>query len=230
MPTLTTGRPLDEDGDPLDGPALELDTESRAADLLAESPHALASGPGTGMWSVLLDDPETASRPEMVAWLAPDAVEFPAHVHETSPESFEVLSGRLTVFVEGERRVLAPGEEHAVEPGEEHYVRNQTDGFVAFRVTPPWAKTVETQYTFFGLDHEGEFGPDGEFGEPGILYGLVMSETISEETRVTAAPQVFQRATWATLGNVASLLGHEAIERRFLEDEFWREHVEQPVP
>jgi quercetin dioxygenase-like cupin family protein len=227
MPSLTTGRPLDDDGQPIDGHALELDADGRAAELLSESPHALASGPGSGTWSVLLDD-YTDDRPEMVVWLAPDAAKLPSHVHRTTEETFEALTGELTVVVESEVQRLAAGESRTVEPGVSHFFRNDTDGFVAFRVEPPWAKTVQTQYTFFGCDHEGKFGSDGEYGEPGPLHALVLSEAVSDETRIDVAPRLLQRAAWATLGRIARRLGHRAIEERYLTDEFWRDHVEQP--
>lgn len=227
MSSITTGRPLDDDGEPR-GPGLELDPDGPSAELLADAERALASGPGTGMWAVLLDDPLTVDRPEMVVWLAPDSTEFPPHVHESAPETFAVLEGELAVSVDGDERAVPAGESITVAPGEEHGFRNATDGVVAFRVELPWGKTATTQYTFFGRDHEGAFGADGEFGEPGPLHALVMTEAISEETRVTAAPLAIQRVLWATLGRVATALGREAVERRFLEDEFWEAHVEQP--
>jgi quercetin dioxygenase-like cupin family protein len=224
---LTTGRPLDERGEPTNGPALELDPESRAAALLRDSRHALASAPGSGLWSVLLDDPR-ADRPEMVVWLQPDATVLPEHVHQTTDETFEALRGTLTLAADGTDMALEPGESHTVEPGVPHNFRNDTDGVVAFRVEPPWTNTVHTQYTVAGLDHEGAFGSDGGFGEPGLLYGLVSSEAVSEETTIRVAPAWVQRALWATVGRVAKQLGHEAVEDRYLTDEFWRQTVEQP--
>lgn len=228
MPSITTGRPLDDRGDPTDGPALELDPDSRAATLFEESPHALASGPGSGTWSVMLDNFD-AGRPEMVVWLAPDAAELPGHVHRANEEEFEALTGELTVVAGDETHRLAPGESYTVDPGVEHYFRNHTDGFVAFRVKLPWAKTATTQYTFFGFDHEGKFGGDGKYGEPGPMHGLVLSEAVSEETHVAIAPRVVQRAAWATLGRLAKALGHSAVEERFLRDDYWRQTVEQPA-
>ncbi|MFC3478960.1 cupin domain-containing protein [Halobacterium litoreum] len=227
MPSITTGRPLDEHGDSTDGPALELDSDGRAATLFSESPHALASGPGSGTWSVMLDD-FGADRPEMVVWLAPDAAELPAHVHRTREETFEALTGELTVVADGETHRLAPGESHTVDPGTEHYFRNHTDGFVAFRVKLPWAKTATTQYTVFGCDHEGKFGGDDEYGEPGPMHALVLSEAVSEETHLAIAPAFVQRAAWATLGRLAKAMGHSAVEEQFLDDDYWRETVEQP--
>jgi mannose-6-phosphate isomerase-like protein (cupin superfamily) len=224
----TTGRPLDENGDPVDGTALELDPGSPAADLFRESPHALASAPGSGMWSVLLDD-QDADRPEMVLWLEPDATVLPPHVHLTRDETFESLRGELTVTVDGDSRTLSPGEAYTVDPGVPHNFANESDDFAAFRVEPPWAKTVETQYTVSGLDHDGAFGADGEFGEPGPLHALVTSEAISEETRLAVAPDALQRVLWATAGRVAKLLGHRAVREKYLADDYWRRTVEQPA-
>jgi quercetin dioxygenase-like cupin family protein len=227
VPSTTTGRPLDDDGQPTDGTALELDTDGRSAALLAASPHALASGPGSETWSVLLDD-WSDDRPEMVVWLGPDAAELPPHVHQTTAERFEALDGELTVVVEGDRHRLSPGSAHTVEPGQRHYFRNETEGFVAFRVRPPWAKTAEVQYTVFGCDHEGKFGGDEAYGEPGPLHALAVSEAISAETRIAVGPQFVQRVAWATVGRLGDALGHQAVEERYLQDEFWRQRVEQP--
>lgn len=230
METITTGRPLDDRGNPTDGPALEIDPEGRAAELFRESPHPLASSPGTGIWSsiVAYPEPESDEPPAMLVWLAPDATELPPHVHTNDDEYFRAVEGQCTVVVEGEPRRLDPGEDRTIRPGQEHYFRNDTDGFVAFYVELPWNKTLETQFTFFGLDHEGAFGDGDGYGEPGLLYALVMGEELREGTVVTVAPRPVQRVLWATVGRVARAMGYAAIEKRFLRDEYWEATVEQP--
>jgi quercetin dioxygenase-like cupin family protein len=229
MGTITTGRPLDEDGDPTDGPALELDPEGAAADLVADSPHPLTSSPGTGMWATVLEYPhESDARPAMLVWLAPDATELPAHVHTNGEEYFRAVEGELTLVEEGNPRRLDPGEEYTVQRGRGHYFRNDTDDFVAFYVEPPWRKTVDTQLTFSGLDHEGAFGSDGEYGEPGLFHGLVMSEYVREGTRIETPPFAVQRLLWATVGRAAKALGYRPVEERYLRDGYWTATVEQP--
>lgn len=232
METVTTGRPLDENGDPTDGSGLELDPEGPAAELFDDSPHPLASSPGTGMWSALLESLATADdsgdESAMLVWLAPDATELPPHVHTTAEEHFRTVEGHLTVVDEGEPHRLAPGDEYTVRPGREHYFRNDTDDFVAFYVELPWARTAETQFTFFGLDHEGAFGRGGEYGEPGFLQGLVTSEYLREGTRIPVIPFTVQRVLWATVGRAAKALGYRAVHEKYLSDEFWERTVEQP--
>jgi mannose-6-phosphate isomerase-like protein (cupin superfamily) len=227
METITTGRPLDESGTPADGPALELDPDGRAAELFARTPHPLTSSPGLGSWAVRADTPEdNTDTPDLLGWLAPDATELPGHVHTQAPETFRAVEGTFTVVVEGEPRRLDPGESVTVEPGQEHYFRNDTEDYVAFYADLPWKKTLDTQLTVSGLDHEGAFGDP--YGEPGFLHGLVMAEELQAETTITVAPKPVQRVLWATVGRVARSMGHRATDERFLQAEYWEQTVEQP--
>ena len=228
MATLTTGRPLDDAGEPTDGPALEVDPDGPAMTLFSESSHALASSPGMGFWSTILSYPESGEgTPAMLVWLAPDATELPPHVHASETETFRALEGELTVVVDGEPERLGPDETYTVEPGEPHYFRNDTDGVVAFRVEVPWTRTIDTQYMSAGLDHEGYFGADGE---PDFLHGLLLAEYVRAETRIAAGPRIVQRALWASVGRVAKWTGRRAMDERYLDDAFWEGRVEQPDP
>ena len=231
---LRTGRPLDADGEPTEGQALELAPDGRAARLLADAPRALAAGPGSGVWATLLERPDEGEtdRPVLLQWLDPDASQPPAHVHPTT-ETFEAVSGDLTVVREGEAAVLAPDESVTVDPGTEHAFYNGTDGVVAFRARLPSMRTVRTLYSVWGMDVEGVFGdgPPGSpdrYGEPGPLRGLLLAESLRGETTMTAAPPAVQRALWASAGRLARLAGYRAVDDRYLEDAFWERHVEQP--
>jgi quercetin dioxygenase-like cupin family protein len=201
-------------------------------ELFSESPHALASSPGMRTWSTILRYPEPGAEatPAMLVWLGPEATELPAHVHASSPERFRSLEGELTVVVDGDPHRLAPGERLVVEPGEPHYFRNDTGGFVAFHVEVPWTRTIDTQYMVAGLDHEGRLGADGEYGEPGLVRGLLLAEYVGDETRIAAAPRLVQRVLRATVGRVAGLAGRRAMDERYLRDRFWETTVEQPDP
>ncbi|WP_058996282.1 cupin domain-containing protein [Haloarcula sp. CBA1127] len=230
MPSQITGRPLSDAGKPTAGPALEIDPEGRAMGLFSDSPHALASSPGMGMWSTILQYPESGAdgTPAMLVWLSPEATTLPAHVHTSSTETFRPVEGELTVVVDDTPQHLATGEELTVEPGDPHYFRNDTDDFVAFRVEVPWTKTIDTQYMVAGLDHEGYLGADGEYGEPGFVQGLLLAEYVNDETRIAVAPQIVQRLLWASVGRIARLTGRSAMDERYLRDRFWESNVEQP--
>jgi mannose-6-phosphate isomerase-like protein (cupin superfamily) len=230
MSTLTTGRPLDDDGEPTDGPGLEIDPEGRAAELFADSPHALASSPGMDTWSAILNYPEweDSGDPAMLVWLGPAATELPAHIHTNDTETLRAVEGDLTVVVKDEPTQLSPGEELTIQRGEPHYFSNDTDDQVAFYAEVPWTKTIDTQLMTFGMDHEGEFGTNGEYGEPDFLYGLLMFEYVRNGTRMTALPFFIQRILWASVGRIAKAAGRSAVNEKYLQDEFWEETVEQP--
>jgi mannose-6-phosphate isomerase-like protein (cupin superfamily) len=219
--TLTTGRQVDDSGELAAGPALALDPGGEAADLLRATDRPLASNPGAGTWGVLLsEDP-----PELLQWLAPDATSPPAHVHPDATETFAVLSGTLTVVLDGEARELSAGESATVEAGVAHTFRNDTDGVVAFRAELPSLLTARSLYSVWRLDHEGAAGPDGE---PGPLHAMVMAADLQGDTHATAAPVALQRVLGATLGRVARAAGYDGVDERYVRDEFWEDRVEQP--
>lgn len=230
MGTIPTGRPLDEDGNPTDGPALQMDPDGPAAEMLAETPYPLASSPAAEMWSAIVQYPERdgSSEPAMLVWLGPDALELPPHAHVNDSEYFRTLEGEVTYVVDGEPHQLGSGEDITIEPGHEHRFRNDTDEYVAFYAELPWAKTIEIQFTFFGMDHDGVFSRDGSYAEPDLFQGLLMSEYLRDGTRITAAPFVVQRLLWATVGRLAKAMGRQATDETYLENEFWEETVEQP--
>lgn len=224
----TTGRPL-ADGKLTGGPALELDPDGPSASVLADSPRPLASHPGGKSWATLLERPAEGAteRPVLLQWLAPDAPAPATHVHPTS-ESFECVEGELTVVIEDEERRLGADERVVVEAGQEHAFRNDTEDVVAFTAELPSMRTVRALYTIWGRDHEGAFGSDEGYGQPGVLQGMVMAEELYDETTVTAAPLLVQRFLWATVTPVARAVGYVGIDESYLADDFWERHVEQP--
>lgn len=228
--TIRTGRPLGIDGEPADGPALELESDGPAARLLRESPYPLASSPAAELWSAITQYPERdgSSEPAMVVWVGPDSMELPPHVHLHDSEYFRTLRGEVTLVVDDEHHHLSSGEDITIDPGQPHYFRNNTDDYVAFYAETPWVRTIEVQFTFFGMDHDGVFSRDGSYSEPDLFQGLLMSEYLHERTRITSIPFTVQRLLWATLGQFAKISGRKAVDTAYLNDEFWRETVEQP--
>ena len=57
----------------------------------------------------------------------------PKHFHPRQEESWNVLEGRMSVFVDGEWRTLAQGESLSIAPGTVHTLRNRSDETIRFR-------------------------------------------------------------------------------------------------
>lgn len=226
--TFLTGRPL-VDGVPIDGPALELNPESAASDLLRQSPHPLVSDPVNRTWATLLERPDSGEtdRPVLVQWVSPESPKPPTHHHPTT-ETFRTLEGQVTIICEGEPIQLGPGESLTVEPGQDHTFRNDTDETVAFRAELPSMQTVKGLFTAWGLAHERGSDHDGNYPGPGLLESLVVAADLYEETTMTMVPLPVQRLLWATVGRVARLSGATGITDEYLDASFWDRHVEQP--
>lgn len=61
--------------------------------------------------------------------------EVAGHVHQFMQESFYVLEGTVTMFIDGKKCVLCPGDYIHLEPGEAHKVCNYGDVNVKMVVT-----------------------------------------------------------------------------------------------
>ncbi len=86
--------------------------------------------PGMGMWWEITRSTEDTSGAlfEATNWIEPRMPGPPVHVHPTAEESYEVIEGRLEVFMNGEWSPVRAGEKATVPAGVPHSVRNASDG------------------------------------------------------------------------------------------------------
>ena len=63
----------------------------------------------------------------------PGSMGPPKHFHPCQEESWKVLEGELSVFVDGEWRTLGEGESLSIPPNTVHTLRNRSSGVVRFR-------------------------------------------------------------------------------------------------
>lgn len=141
------------------------------------------------------------------------------HVHPNHRERFEVLSGQLTVHLDGERSLLAEGEAVVVPPGTPHAFENETGEPVEFIGTiRPWSRITHLIATLFGLAHDGEVREDGS---PTFLQAMVFAREMKEEMYLATPPYPVQWLTWTVFAPVGRLLGRRATYDRYLRPEFW---------
>jgi mannose-6-phosphate isomerase-like protein (cupin superfamily) len=72
-------------------------------------------------------------RVEFEITMAPGALGPPKHFHPSQEESWSVVDGELSVFVDDDWRALGAGEELRIPPNTVHTLRNRSDGVVQFR-------------------------------------------------------------------------------------------------
>jgi len=73
------------------------------------------------------------ARIEFEITMAPGAIGPPKHFHPRQEESWRVLEGELSVFVDGAWRTLGEGESLSIAPDTVHTLRNRSSGPVRFR-------------------------------------------------------------------------------------------------
>lgn len=114
----------------------------------------------------------------------------PLHTHDQFEESFEVISGKLTVTLGKTEYILEKGDERTVAIGTAHTFTNKHDESVTFRVilTPP-SQFEESVRIHYGLIDDGL---TDETGKPKSLAHSALILTM-QNTLVAGIPLWIQR-------------------------------------
>ncbi len=232
MSTITTGRTLDADGEPIPGTGFELDTESWLATQIRERSGPISSHPTQPMWSIPVGASETddetggGTADETVRGVSVVARGYdgpPPHYHTQSRERFDVRRGELTLELDGAKRRVPAGETAAVETGVEHTFRVETDdrAVVVTEINAP-GRLRSVLPALGGLAHDTDRDPD----DP--LQRAVIADRLADHTVFTAAEGGLVGAATELLAPVGRAAGYQAAYGEYLTPAFWRAHVEQP--
>jgi quercetin dioxygenase-like cupin family protein len=226
MGTRPAGRTLDEHGDPVPGSGFEVDPVGEIAEKLEERTGPLVSNPVSREWVAELVSPEETDGESLSALYLVSGAGPPKHYHVGYEETFEVLSGELTVVEDGTVHRVSAGESHTVPAETVHKPRCDGDGFAAAvgTVRPP-GRTLQLIKTMFGLTHEGKVS---DTGRPGFLQGMVLADGFADDTVFVSPPPAVTRPLATVLAPVGRQLGYRAAYSRYERPEFWERHVEQP--
>ncbi|KZN23648.1 hypothetical protein A4G99_12225 [Haladaptatus sp. R4] len=228
MDRIVFGRTL-VDGTPDDsGPRIEVDSDCPTLAKLREATGPLRSNPVTGEWGAgLVSADETDGEYSISLGIVPAGAGGPdEHVHPNCAERFVVVEGEVVFSVDGEDRTLTAGNGVTVSPGTPHTFRNDSDSLASFTVEiRPSDQTRGVITTLFGLAHEGTVRDDGQ---PKFLRGMVLADSTAEDTYFTSPPRPVMKVLTTIFAPIGRALGYRAIEPKYAEESFWREHVEQP--
>jgi len=230
--TITTGRTLDGDGEPIPGTGFELDTESWLATQIRGRSGPISSHPTQPMWSVPVGAREAGESvdggtgDETVRGVSVVGRGYdgpPPHYHTRSHERFDVRHGELTLALDGTERRVPAGETATVETGVEHTFSVETDerAVVVTEIDTP-GRLRSVLPTLGGLAHDGDRSPD----DP--LQRAVIADRLADHTVFTAAEGGLLGAATELLAPVGRAAGYRAAYGEYLSPAFWRAHVEQP--
>ena len=171
---------------------------------MAATGDTLALPDGTSFLIVESAADSRGERIEFEVTMAPDALGPPRHFHPRQDESWRVLEGELSVFVDGAWRTLGAGESLSIPPNSVHTLRNRSGAAVRFRdVHEP---ALDFQDYIEALHELAAAGKMGKRMTPSALIRLAAVLRQHRTTQLSASGA--QRAAETVLALVGRALGH----------------------
>jgi mannose-6-phosphate isomerase-like protein (cupin superfamily) len=145
---------------------------------------------------------------EMIATYERKSLEPPTHYHPHQEEYFEIISGELTIRMNGEIEVLGPGHQLYIAKNTSHALWNNTTKptVVRWKVVPA-LETERFLETLTGLANEGKTAANGK---PGLLQIALTANRFANVFRLHRPPYFIQRILFFLLTPFAYLMGHDA--------------------
>ncbi len=141
--------------------------------------------------------------------------EPPTHYHPCQIEDFTVLSGELSIRINGEIKTLKQGEAINVQPNVAHSMWNNSNNktVVNWKVRP----AMETEFmleTLLGLAKDGK---TNEEGVPGLLQISLTANKYSNVLRLSKPPLILQKIIFTLITPVAYLLGYRPSYSKYID-------------
>lgn len=138
-----------------------------------------------------------------------------AHYHPYQTEDFTVLSGELTVRIDGEVKILKRGDTLHIPPNKVHAMWNNKEGrtVVNWKVWP----AMDTEYlleTGTGLANDGK---TNAAGMPGILQVALMANKYAAVFRLAKPPYAVQKILFVLLTPFAYLFGYRPSHKKYID-------------
>ena len=132
-----------------------------------------------------------------------------AHVHPYQTETFEFVSGTLSMKLNGRAVEATAGDTVVVEPGMRHYFRNNGDEVAHFKVEVRPALSIEgLMETMYGLAAAGK---TNRSGVPNPLQLAVVAAEHFDTVRLPIIPVWMQRTALAVGSRLGRLVGYSPV-------------------
>lgn len=228
MPTMTTGRTIDQNGQPIDGTGFDYDTGDRLAELLNQRISPIFSQPITGEWifALILSRDTHGEFERGVVIFRPGNSGPPEHIHPSYDEHFDIVQGEYIFKIDGKERSAGAGEQLVVKKGTPHTFRCVGDALgVVIGETRPAARIGEVISTLFGMAHEGALKPQGK---PKLMQAMVIGSEYADDTVFTNPPPGIAIPMAKALAPIGRLLGYRPTYPKYSNELWWNARVEQP--
>ncbi|CCH54730.1 cupin domain-containing protein [Fibrisoma limi BUZ 3] len=152
---------------------------------------------------------------EMEATFRAHSVEPVAHYHPHQTEAFTILSGELTVVMDGKMQTLKPGITLHIPKNTVHSMWNDSDAetVVNWQVRPA-LDTAEFFETVTGLVNDGKVTPKGM---PPLLQTALMAQRFANVFRLAKPPHFIQKLVFGLLTPVAYAVGYRPTYQKYVD-------------
>jgi quercetin dioxygenase-like cupin family protein len=140
----------------------------------------------------------------------------PNHIHVTQDETFEVISGKLTIWLDGNEETLSAGGKVTLPKLKPHNHYNHGDDAVTYihTVTP----ALDFDYfmeNLIGLAADGKT----KNGKHGLVQQLVFLKYLDSKFYLADVPVGAQKALMNLIAPIGRLFGYRAIYKKYSEIE-----------
>ncbi|HSJ68540.1 MAG TPA: cupin domain-containing protein [Anditalea sp.] len=136
----------------------------------------------------------------------------PNHFHAFQDETFEVISGQLTILIDGNPKILSAGEKITLQKNIPHNHYNNSDMPLIYiqTVTP----ALDFDYlveNLVGLAADGK----SKNGKYGLMQELVALKYLDSKSYLADIPVGIQKVLMHTVAPIGRLLGYRAIYKKY---------------
>jgi quercetin dioxygenase-like cupin family protein len=136
----------------------------------------------------------------------------PNHFHVLQDETFEVISGKLTVFFEGSTKIISAGEKITLPKNKPHNHYNDDDVEVVYihTVTPALDFDLLIE-NLVGLAADGK----SKNGKYGLVQELVSLRYLDSKSYLADVPIFIQNLLMKTIAPIGRLFGYRAVYKKY---------------
>ncbi len=136
----------------------------------------------------------------------------PHHFHVLQEETFEVLTGKLTIVLENKTKILSVGEQITLPKNMAHNHYNNSDAtLVIIQTVSPALDFEYLMENLIGLTKDGKM-PNGKAG---IVQELVSLKYLESKSFLANIPVFIQKIMMNVVAPIARLFGYRAIYKKY---------------
>lgn len=152
---------------------------------------------------------------QMQATYGPNSIKPAPHYHPQQEEEFYVVSGAMTVDINGKIQTLQEGQSLHISSNTVHSMWNNSkmETVLLWKVRPA-LNTEQMLETLAGLASDGK---TNKAGIPSLLQAALIGQKFSPVFRLAKPSFMAQKIVFGLLSTVAYLLGYKPVYKKYID-------------